>query len=534
MSYHIYNPEPGTCTCYLGDPAAGALPLRAAMISAGGALLETCEALRLHQFVYTTVKIEDGPSFALTGTVVGIEGGKPLIQWRHDSPREAERLDAAVRALAERTAANAPSTPASCAAAGNPSGDRAARSPGGLGRSGAPPSGAHELVLSGKKLDLGASLMKKAKVVRASDLASRHQTVKVFDVKTIKELIKEAVNDALVLLGSTLGEAERRRLLEEAEAEFKERLRLFEAEKAGLEGKTRVLQAELEKARAVLADERKRQVSADRFTVSDAGLIELEQRLARILDHSVRTGTLGEEIEGELRSVVARLLDDERAKISEQAQQAQSETIALLEKKVGRLAMSLESAEKERERAQRRAHALESSGGIFFGNRMEAGLDEDDPSREKKLSLLKQIFDFNVEVRRELAGAGVVLKGRARPARAEEKAGSTDAPLPETADEEAAVAASLGIKVRQPSRERAQTEGKGNEVREGKGSGTERGKGNDTDVIPMPPEGIGTLEAERPDLPADDEADPDDLPWEPPVDMAGSVSKWTSVRSLGR
>ena len=80
---------------------------------------------------------------------------------------------------------------------------------------------------------------------------------------------------------NSLNESERKQLLEEAEEAFQERLEAFKAEKADLESKATVLNDQLEKAQRLLKAERQRVVSADQFTVSDAGMAEIETRLAR-------------------------------------------------------------------------------------------------------------------------------------------------------------------------------------------------------------------------------------------------------------
>ena len=121
-----------------------------------------------------------------------------------------------------------------------------------------------------------------------------------------------------------------------------------------------------------------------------------------------------------MRSVVSRLLDDERDKIREQAQQAQNDKVALLEKKVERLASSLQNAEGERDRAQRRAQALEASGGLPLRNIMTVGLDQGDPDRERKLALLKEIFRLNKEIREELASKGLLSSAHRDPPEGQE------------------------------------------------------------------------------------------------------------------
>ena len=61
--------------------------------------------------------------------------------------------------------------------------------------------------------------------------------------------------------------------------------------------------------------------------------------------------------------------------------------------------MGLESTTKERDVAQRRAQALEAAGGGIGGNLFSIGLDDEDPAKEAKLALLKDLVKENRDVR---------------------------------------------------------------------------------------------------------------------------------------
>lgn len=270
-------------------------------------------------------------------------------------------------------------------------------------------SGAHQATggktaVVGKdgRMDIGASIRSHAKTVRASDLASRHERVRVLNMATIKSLIQEAVEEAASHLTRSLGEAERKRLLEEAEEGFQERLKSFQAEKQSAEERNKRLNEQLESARRLLEDERKRSIKADQFTVSDEGLGEIEDRFKRLLDRTLSAGTVPADVEEELRKVIARILDSEREKIRAKELEAQNAKIELLERKINRLAGSLEESEKQRDDAQKFAAFLESQGGGALRNVYEAGIKGEDPNKEKKLALMKKILDENRALRQSL------------------------------------------------------------------------------------------------------------------------------------
>jgi hypothetical protein len=252
------------------------------------------------------------------------------------------------------------------------------------------------------RMDIGASIRSHAKTVRASELASRHERVRVLNMATIKSLIQEAVEEAATHLTRSLGEAERKRLLEEAEEGFQERLKSFQAEKQSAEERNKRLNEQLDSARRLLEEERKRTIKADQFTVSDEGLGEIEDRFKRLLDRTLASGGVPTDVEEELRKVISRILDSEREKIREKEMEAQNAKIDLLERKISRLAGSLEESEKQRDEAQRFAAFLESQGGGALRNVYTAGIKAEDPNKEKKLALMKHILDENRALRQSL------------------------------------------------------------------------------------------------------------------------------------
>lgn len=420
MSYEVYKFKPGVCTCVLGDPNQGSLRVNVRKISGSEAVLDPVDTLRTNQFIYTTVDLEDGPSMSLAGFVVTSASGGIFVQWEHGRVEDADRVDATLKQYLDQRKATDSDDPTAVVGLEKDEASGEEGAPGGPEIKSPAPLAAPSSSL-GTKVDVDASIRKKARRVRSAELASRVDTVQVLDMRTIKNLIKDAVGESIVLLGPTLGETERKRLLEEAEEGFKERMEAHMAEKAGLEAQTKLLQDQLEKAKGVLEEERNRIVSADQFTVSDVGMIEIEQRLGRLLDRTIQSGNVSGPLEGEMRRFVGKLLDDEREKIRDQAQHAQSGRISLLESKIHRLATSLQNTAKERDCAQRRARALESSGGLPLGNVLTAGLDEEDPDKGRKLALLKEIFKSNQEIREQLTEEGRLPQGVKTSGRPEER-----------------------------------------------------------------------------------------------------------------
>lgn len=294
------------------------------------------------------------------------------------------------------------------------------------------PSKPHKNVLGEDgKLDVGASIRNATKTVSAAELAERHDKLKVLNMSTIKALIAAAVREAIENLGQALDQKEKDSLLKEAEDSFKERLEAFKAEKKGWQAQSERLRDQLDKAQELLDKEKQREIEKDQFTVSDAGIQDLEKQFDRMLNKASKTG-VNADIENAMRTMVSSLLDDEREKIAEQARKAQGDAIELLERKVKRLATSLDETEGERDQARRQAQALAAAGGgdINVQNVYDVGLGDDDSNKEAKLALLKDIFNQNQEMRDHLKAKGTKLKTRVRPRKIK-----VDVPSPENSEE---------------------------------------------------------------------------------------------------
>lgn len=257
------------------------------------------------------------------------------------------------------------------------------------------------------RMDIGATLRSKAKTVRASELAARHDKVRVLNLATIKQLIMEAVEEAASHLSRALSEADRKRLLEEAEEGFKERMKAFHEEKATADEKSKKLAEQLHMAQKLLEDERKRSITSDQFTVSASGLGELEAGFQKLIDRAMAEGKVDGSLEDQLRKLAARVFDEERQRIREKEMQAQNDKIDLLEKKIKRLAGNLEETERQRDEAREIASALESMGGQGLSmdqikSKFKIGLGKDDPRREAKLAIMKELLEENRDLRRKL------------------------------------------------------------------------------------------------------------------------------------
>ena len=370
------------------------------------------------------------------------------------------------------------------------------------------------------RMDISATLRSKGKMIRASELAARHDKVRVLNLATIRQLIQEVVEEAAGHMTRAMNEAERKRLLEEAEEGFQERMKAFQLEKINADEKSKQLADQLGKAQKLLEDERKRSISADQFTVSTAGLVEIESAFQKVIDRCVVNGQLTPDIEEQLRKLTAHVLDAERKLVSEKEAQAQNDKIDLLEKKIRRLAGNLEDTERQRDEAREIASALEKSAGQGLSleqikQKFQIGLSKDDPRREQKLMVMRELLEQNRELRKKL---GIATNS--------EDAAAADKKAKAIAENVNAAAAAImpdstpagGSSTFEADDADAPTDGEP--------------MANPDDEVWSPdpaPQASPTLKRygaeaeeadETPAPPAEPAVNPDDLPWDPPAAVA--------------
>lgn len=105
---------------------------------------------------------------------------------------------------------------------------------------------------------------------------------------------------------------------------------------------------------------------------------------------------------GFLRPKVAEPQETERGQAG--GEDSNREThVALLERKIRRLARSLDRAAVERDRACMRMRQLEQKGFVLPGRAPCTGIDNDDPRREQKLALLRELVAENRFLRKATA-----------------------------------------------------------------------------------------------------------------------------------
>lgn len=340
---------------------AGILRLPVARIDGREVLLETTIRLRIGDRFELIVERPDGQAELIHAEVVTRTSAGVLLRWKPAHPRELEALDRLF--------------------------------------SGAPSGEGHS--------DLESALRSRSRLVRTAAIAAQRDSVRVLNLSAIKDLIQDAVEDVVRESGLSHDENEIQRLLKESEKGFREKLAEFESEKADLQSHVQGLSSRLDRAQNLLGREKNREVERDQFTLSEGAMIELESKLGSVIDAAVESGTVAAPLEEKLREAMERSLDSERERTRIQEEGARNENIQLLERKIHRLAHSLDDARKDRDHARenaRRAESKDRTQGFkgAGGDRVKAS-SGDDSNHGVRQSLLLELVQENKELRSKIS-----------------------------------------------------------------------------------------------------------------------------------
>ncbi len=244
----------------------------------------------------------------------------------------------------------------------------------------------NNVVVAEGRLDLGATLRNKVKIVRAADMASRVDKLQVIDISTIRELVRVAVNEAAHILRPQRAEPDNR------------------PEPPRPRTKTALLDSHTTSITTLMIEHRARAGSARSGSPPESVLEKLDERIHGVLQRVRATGSLPEGLQDNVRKLISKAITEEEENLKKRLYPSKDDQIALLEKKVKRLATALDSATQERDHVRGQlASAIDASRRTRFGPVSREGIDKADPDRKLKLSLLKEIVQQNRAVRKTLA-----------------------------------------------------------------------------------------------------------------------------------
>ncbi|MEC9477212.1 MAG: hypothetical protein VX764_09255 [Planctomycetota bacterium] len=261
--------------------------------------------------------------------------------------------------------------------------------------------------------DIETALRSRSRLVRTSAIAAQRDSVRVLNLSAIKSLIQDAVEDTLRESGQLLEETELKEIIEESEKGFRDRLAQFEDEKADLQSRIEGLSSRLERAQDLLDRERNREVDRDRFALSETALGELEHTFEQIIDEAISSEEVKPAFESELRSVMERCLDSERDRVHALEENARSTNIDLLERKIQRLARSLDDARVDRDQAMETVRRTESRDQLSPSPNAYQPIkpsSDDGQDTSRRRALLLDLVQENRELRKKIDTENPQLK----------------------------------------------------------------------------------------------------------------------------
>jgi hypothetical protein len=142
---------------------------------------------------------------------------------------------------------------------------------------------------------------------------------------------------------------------------------------------------------------------------------------------------------------------------------------------------------------------------------VDAGLDDDDPNREKKLGLLKEIYNFNKALHDQLIESGNLPATRRRTKRTRPEGQTSPGDVPHNSgwQEETQAARNAGF--------------------EQTGLPPKKPRDEDTDVLPA---SVAMALQNETESQTDGEGNPDDLPWESAASEPDKKSKEATFKRL--
>jgi hypothetical protein len=272
-----------------------------------------------------------------------------------------------------------------------------------------PSSHNEKSVLNDGKLDLGATIRQRVRLVRTSELAARVDNLQLISMSTIRQLLTEAVDAAVARLRPQLVKGAMKRCQQNVREIFAEKVAALQARNEALESKVQELALELESAQTALDLRHRSEAHGQGFAAPEDMLANLEDKLEEAFQRfGAATSQRGQQGR-DFRNEVIRLLKSECDEMRERRRQEekdQSSKIALLERKARRLASALDATSKERDGVRKELQmARDTLQGMKFGSPVSSYDYESKVDRELKHALMKELFEFNQDLRQILAAA---------------------------------------------------------------------------------------------------------------------------------
>jgi len=236
------------------------------------------------------------------------------------------------------------------------------------------------------------------------------KNVSVLNIKDLKDLIRDAVNNTLRDFGISLSPDELKLINDRAREELirvmtdrdelKASMKNMEMELETLKGNFTLLKAELEVNNRLLENEETRVIGQEGVPLTHEGIETIESSMTQSLNDLFAEYGGNEELRDKAILMAHDLIEREKDRAIDQARTSQEERIAQLKRRIGKLNTKLRETEDLLHRVRAEARADQGIPSEFRGVQ---GLSEHAAYYEEKEALLREIFTLNMDLKKLMA-----------------------------------------------------------------------------------------------------------------------------------
>jgi hypothetical protein len=236
------------------------------------------------------------------------------------------------------------------------------------------------------------------------------KNVSILNLKDMKGLIQDAVNNTLSDFGISLSQDELEQINDRTREEFlriltdrddlKASMKNMETELKNLKGNFHLLKTELEVNQRLLVKEEQRVIEENTTPLSPENMENLEASLAARWTDLLTEYNADDALKDKAIRFTLSLIANEREKAMSDAKGSQETRVENLKRRIAKLSRKLEETENllERVKAERRIEP-----GVPSEYTSVQGLSPDAHYREEKAALLKEIFTLNMDLKKLMA-----------------------------------------------------------------------------------------------------------------------------------
>jgi len=236
------------------------------------------------------------------------------------------------------------------------------------------------------------------------------KNVSVLNLKDLKSLIQDAVNNTLSDFGISLSQEELQQINDRTREEFlriladrddlKASVKNMETELANLKDNLNLVRTELEVNQRLLKKEEEQAREGTSAPLTSESMVNIEAGLLARWSELLSQHDAEPVLKEKAIRLTLSLIEKERERAAAEARESQENRIVNLRRRISKLSKKLEQTEDLLERVRNENTA---DGGVPSEFRGVQGLSDEAVHHEEKAALLKEIFSLNMDLKRLMA-----------------------------------------------------------------------------------------------------------------------------------